>query len=126
MTQNWRRPSEYEARLFRKMLGVDFPGNSGYRLQAEHAVVREMDEEEQLEFQIRDQIPAVGIHEKQGALVEAFYRDSDGLEASFILHSHNGYLYQLEKLKLSLSPIVMKQPPIDSLRLSPFPMRPTL
>lgn len=117
--ENWRKPSEWEARLFQKLLSANFPGHDIYAKQAETAEVREMDEEEQLEFRLAENAPTVtGDAARKRALVEGHYLDADERDVALILHAKNGKLRMLEKYKSWITPVELKTPDLDSITVN--------
>lgn len=117
--KEWREPTDWEARLLQKLLSADFPGHEIFATQAKSARVREVDEEEQLEFQIAKGAPTVqGDYAGPCAVVEGHYMDLDGRDVALMIHVDRGKLRLLEKYKSWITPVELKTPDLDSISVN--------
>jgi len=105
-----------EKSLLLKLLEVDFPGNTALKLQLSGALVRPIDENGSLLFDVRSELLAPV---KQRVPVEGWYPDVDttplvGPFVRILLHVVAGKLFELEIYKDDGSPII-KKPELDEL-----------
>lgn len=114
--KSWRRPTAWETSLLVLLCSFAEQGEE-YARQLDNCLVREVDDEEQLEIEIAAEAAAVNTQSRGGMIAEASYTDDDGLPVSFLLHTDHGKLEFLEKLKLNPEhPVIRKTPALDKLR----------
>jgi hypothetical protein len=108
-----RRLTGTETRIIDKLLTEDFPGRGAIREQIRDSLVREIDSNGSLEFQVQ----AGPIARTDFRIpVEGEFEDIDGVTIHVLLHVVNGRLNELEVYKDD-SARVAKMPGPENLRI---------
>jgi hypothetical protein len=108
-----RKPTVYERDLLRRLCAFPHEGYDIYAKQVDCLLVREIDEEHQLELLVDDKAPRVmPPFSSRWFIGEARYIDADGSPVSFMLHARDGQLRLLEILKGPVPTAVLIRHPV--------------
>jgi hypothetical protein len=115
MTVSTFRPISIDERaLIQRLLSEPFPGSAEIGKQLDTALVRKIDAEGSLEFNVAEQAQAMVVHRVP---VEGTYCDRDGLPVHLLLHVIDGRARELEIFKADGSEISTPATP-DALTLT--------
>ncbi len=105
----YRQPTDWEQRVFRRLLQVSFPGRDEVEAQVRGALVKTIYEDGSLTIctQTAQQAPVV-----QRIPVQAECKDTDGMMIRVLLHVVRGVVDELEIYKVDGSPI-RKMPDLE-------------
>lgn len=107
-----RRLSDYERAVIRRLLERPFAGVEEARLQAEHALARDMQDEQGDNYGTIELLTCPRAADAFSTLIiEASSNDSDGTPVTAILHARRGVLRVLEFLKEDGTPLRAKPAP---------------
>ena len=115
--EEFRKPSEIEIAVMRRLLSADFPGKTEVEKQLEDSRVRVMDQEGSLELRPSYSVPAPVA---KRIPVEAEGIDKDKIRVHFLLHVVDGFVNELEIYKDDGSAIKCMPTP-SSLRVIVLP-----
>jgi hypothetical protein len=96
-TTPFRQLDNTERRVIQALLVPYFPGRDALSQQLEDSLVRLIDQDGSLEFQVRSPIRATEV--KYAVPTEATYVDSDGVTVHLLLHVVDDQLKELEIYK---------------------------
>jgi hypothetical protein len=102
------------------LASASFSGHEAFRAQAQCCLVREADDEGQLDILVLPNASRAPAGASEFALAEACFTDADGVPACFILHADNGRIERLEKYKADSSPFIVEEPAIATLSIRPL------
>lgn len=101
-TEEFREPSDAEARVLMTLLGAEFPGNTALREQVPNAMVRRIDGNGSLEVAVVDGPRAEVVRRIP---VEAEADDDDGVPIHVLLHVIDGRMRELEFYREDSQPL---------------------
>jgi len=104
----FRPMTDYERQLILRLLEKDFPGRDALVEQVENSLVRSIDPDGSLEFQINSQVVA---DVKWSIPTEGRVPDSDGMVINMLLHVIDGKITELEIYKDDSSPVIKRPDP---------------
>ena len=111
--QRARELTSEEGRLLSRLISEDFPGRDAIARQVRRCLVRPLDRDGSLEFQVA---PGEKADVKSRIPVEGSFEDADGVTIHVLLHVVDGQINELELYKDDGSPIV-RAPDPATLRL---------
>ena len=110
MTPDFRTLKPEEKKLLDHLLEGDFPGREVLTEQVKSSVVRNIDENGSLEFQVASDSTAPV---KFRIPAEGEAQDSDGATIHVLLHVVNGKIHELEVYKEDSSPVISPPNPSE-------------
>lgn len=96
-TSPWRELTTDEMALLERLLSPDFPGKEELLAQIRHCLVKVIDEDGSLEFDVQSTVDVPGV--QRGVLTEGEFQDIDGGTAHVLLHVVDGKVKELEFYK---------------------------
>ncbi|MEY4394995.1 MAG: hypothetical protein EBT92_18940 [Planctomycetes bacterium] len=96
-TSSFRELKVEERALLERLLSTDFPGKEELLVQIRHCLVRGIDEDGSLEFDVQTTVDVPNV--KRGVLTEGEFYDTDGGIAHVLLHVVDGKVKELEFYK---------------------------
>ncbi len=109
----FRELTDYERRVIDKLLEGDFPGRAALSEQITNSLVRELDADGCLEFDVRTDVKAIV---KDRIPTEGEYDDIDSITVHILLHVVDGKVNELEIYKDDGSQVIQMPAP-TTLRL---------
>jgi len=102
----WRHLTEFEKALLDKLLSISFIGRDELVAQIQLALVRQVDEEGSVEFNIDSSTPSAQVERRIPIEMQA--KDQDGIWVHALLHVVHGRVKELALYKDDSSRIVEK------------------